>query len=94
MSFNLYLDPRPLVDIARRTCRRTDGTQTDDKPTDRDLAIYFGVSLSTITKWRNGHRNIDIFTADRHANSLGLHPLNVWPDDWPLDYPDEEHNPT
>jgi hypothetical protein len=43
-----------------------------------ELAAYIGHERSAIYKWRR--TGIPLFTADRLANDLGLHVLNIWPD--------------
>lgn len=86
---NRYLDPAPLLERLERVCRRSDGQQFHTRPSDIDLAAYLGVSRCTIQRWRTGQQ-VDIWNADRHAIAIGLHPLNIWPDTWPLGYPADD----
>lgn len=44
------------------------------------IAELAGVSRRTVVRWR--HIGIPLELADRAACALGLHPANVWGDQW------------
>jgi hypothetical protein len=65
-----YFDPEPVLRLA--------GAGTDE-----EVGVRLGVSALTVCRWRNGRvcgMRVDV--ADRVARELGLHPSNVWGDDW------------
>lgn len=47
--------------------------------TNRLLAEVLGTSDRQVTRWRKGVR-LEVWTADRAACRLGLHPRLLWPD--------------
>lgn len=59
---------------------------------DREISDRIGVSRRTVWRWRQGVTLVYPATADRVAVRLGLHPANVWGDDWwtqPVNGPSE-----
>jgi hypothetical protein len=46
------------------------------------IARIFAVSSTTVRCWRTGRRLISRSLADRMAITLGLHPSNLWPEEW------------
>jgi hypothetical protein len=65
-----YLDPRPIFDLLP-------GSSSDS-----ELGERLEVDRLTIKRWRQGTSRLYAATADRVALRLGLHPANVWGDDW------------
>ena len=54
-----------------------------NKDTDAlSLAQIFGVSRTTIHRWRNvpNRSRISAFQADKYACRIGVHPANIWQD--------------
>jgi len=54
-----------------------------NKDTDAlSLAQIFGVSRTTIHRWRNVPNRswISVFQADKYACRIGVHPANIWQD--------------
>ena len=62
----MRLDPGPLLDAV------------PGPP--REKARVFGVTERTVCRWR--HRWFTIDEADEYAVAAGLHPAEVWGDDW------------
>lgn len=48
---------------------------------DRLLGEVLGVQRSAVTKLRS-RGSVNAWTADRYATRLGLHPAEVWGNDW------------
>lgn len=44
------------------------------------LARALGCTDRTIDRWQTG--GIPLYSADEAATAAGLHPMNVWGDDW------------
>lgn len=59
-----------------------------DFGTDEEIGATLGVSDRTIARWRNGGR-VTERVADRAALLLGLHPCNLWPDEYQGQCPPE-----
>lgn len=47
-----------------------------------EIAELLGVTPRTVSRWRNGG-TIEPATADRLACYLGMHPVEMWPHEWP-----------
>lgn len=75
MTTRRTLDAAPLLELKADT--------TDDR-----LAVLLGANRQSVTRWRAGER-IALDTADRCAVRLGLHPSEVWGNDW-WNLPDSE----
>jgi len=45
------------------------------------LSDAFGVTRSTIIRWKKQHSTIALFEADKFAIKIGVHPQQVW-EDW------------
>ncbi len=57
------------------------GTQHDGTAwSDRNLADLLGVTRRAVVRWR--HAGIPIYSADRAAVALGVHPSLIWPEWW------------
>lgn len=50
-----------------------------DNP-DHVNARFFGVTRSTILRWRNPRTMLNQYDADHYAIKLGKHPSEIWPD--------------
>lgn len=68
-----YFDPKLLLELF-------------PGKTAAEVAAILGVKKGTVRAWRCQARTnrIQWFDADRYATSLGLHPVDIWPDwyDW------------
>lgn len=77
-----FLDPERLFKWYRVNYPLV-GDHHDDETfkrgyTDRDLARHAGSSRSAISRWRRCGR-IELGVADRVANNLGAHIIDIWP---------------
>ncbi len=72
-----YFPVAPLEAIAR-----TKADLSDDAWNSEEFAEMVGVSSRAIARWRTAGNRLDWKVADRCAVALGLHPLNIWGDDW------------
>lgn len=52
-----------------------------DEGSDSWVAERCGVSTRTVQRWRRGAL-LQVATADRVACELGMHPAEIWGDDW------------
>lgn len=59
-------DPAPLLSIVRGMA-------------DGDAAAFLGVTIRSITRWRNEGTRLKHHTADHVAIRAGLHPEILWP---------------
>jgi hypothetical protein len=48
---------------------------------DHVIAERVGVAATAVARWRRG-AHLRVWTADRVATRLDLHPANLWGDDW------------
>lgn len=76
MTTPLYVPLAPLEAIARAAANHS-----DEEWGPATFAQLVGVSDRTITRWRKSGR-ILWHVADEAACALGMHPLNIWGDDW------------
>lgn len=53
----------------------------------KKLGIEIGFSPEAIRQWRDGKRRIKFVSGDKIAVSLGMHPAEIWGDEW-WDIPD------
>ena len=44
------------------------------------IAEVFGVTRSTVQRWRTPNCGLSIWQADKYAIKLGLHPQQIWTD--------------
>jgi hypothetical protein len=49
---------------------------------DVHIARHLGVSHDAVRLWRREERRLRLSTAELVAQRLGLHPANLWPDEW------------
>lgn len=69
----------PLLRLAElRLASSVDDHAPEWHAPDAHLAALFGVSVRSILSWRD--RGMSDMQADRYANRLNLHPVEVWPD--------------
>ena len=47
--------------------------------TDKTVALMLGVNRVTVGKWRREPQMISEWYADELAISIGLHPIEIWP---------------
>jgi hypothetical protein len=52
-----------------------------DRPSNRLVGNVLGITASAVTKLRR-RGVVSIWTADRYATRLGVHPCLIWGDDW------------
>lgn len=76
MGYHTRLPAAPLKRELRRA-RRNYGVTWDE------LAVRLHVSSRTLTRLLAA-RDVSEHTADRMACRLGLHPVLIWPRQWPL----------
>lgn len=62
------LDPEPLVHFVRTT-------------TGTDVVDLLGISRNAWWRYKGGQK-IHYLLADRYAIALGVHPMDIWGDDW------------
>lgn len=48
--------------------------------TDQAFARDLGVNRRQVWRWKTGQSRIPRATADRYANAVGRHPLELWPE--------------
>lgn len=73
----------PLVHaVGERERHVTQGIHTHQRPQSSACVVaeLSGVSRRTVVRWR--HYGIDVWSADRAACALGLHPWAIWGDEW------------
>lgn len=71
-------DPAPLLRLALPL--------TDDGQ-DKEVGALLGVADRTVARWRRGAQ-VSLDIADRVAQALGLHPVNIWPEYDDVDWSD------
>ena len=72
----------PLADAAGITLGQIGGHQPDDHPSGiARLAELIGVKPRWARHLR--HQGITEEQADKAATALGLHPITIWPSEWP-----------
>lgn len=49
---------------------------------DVHIARHLGVSHDAVRLWRLDARRLRISTAELVAQRLGVHPANLWPEEW------------
>jgi hypothetical protein len=74
---NGYVPLAPLEAIAKAAAARSESPWNNEV-----FATSVGVSVRTIARWRAGGRQITWAQADDCAVHFGLHPMNIWGDDW------------
>lgn len=79
-----YVDSAPLLEIAERRARAANHDPARPDWLGVDVAGVLGTSKRQVARWRAGAR-IQWINADRLAVRLGMHPLEIWPEWWPVE---------
>ena len=86
--YHRFLDAGPLVDLIDRLIAEHDNLAVDARVRGDNLPSLneylnrrLGVNRRQVYRWRTAGR-IGVVTADRVACRLGLHPCEVWGNDW------------
>jgi len=58
-------------------------TSEDGRPLgSKTLAPELGIMPATLRTWRSQNVYLTVWTADKYATRLGIHPSQLWPDYW------------
>ena len=58
-------------------------TLDDGRPLgSKTLGPELGIKPATLRTWRSRNVHLSVWTADKYATHLGIHPSQLWPDYW------------
>ena len=74
-----YLDPKPALELALQLAPVSEWSGAMQIKT---TCVHFGLCARQWHRWSGGETMMTVKSADEFALKLGLHPAEIWGDDW------------